>query len=527
MSKLLLIDDEKGIRKVLSISLTSDGYDVVTAENGQEGLSLFQKESVSIVMTDMKMPGLDGLEVLKRMKQINPDIEVIVFTGHGDMKSAVRALQLGASDFITKPVGDQALSIALTRAEQRLELKQRLKNYTNNLENMVKEATEEVQRRYEFEDKLIQRSIDGIVATDEEGKILVFNSGAEKIFGYTEDEAKRSKNACDLYPEEPLEKTADILSGKKETAEDVFIMEDTSVVGKNGEIVPVRFSGGILYGGDKAIGSVGFFQDLRKIKRLQQELIKSEKLAAVGQTIAGIAHSIKNILNGLKGGVYMVNDALKKSGSELGIREKQDPDVKKRPHSELITGWDMVKRNIDKVSDLVLDLLSYSKEREPGYEKCDPNEIADEVCYLMESKARDNNIVLIGDFSERVGEIYLDPAGIHRCLLDLVSNAIDACIFDPDTEKEWYVKVTTRPENEGGVAFEVIDNGCGMDDEVKNKIFSQFFSTKGARGTGLGLLVAQKIANEHGGAIHVESQLGKGTTFTVRLPGKEGENAQF
>jgi len=127
MKNILLIDDEEGIRKVLSISLRADGYGVTTAENGQQGLKLFEKGSFPIVITDIVMPGLNGFEVLKLIKELNPDTEVIVFTGQGDMEAAIKSLQLGASDFITKPVGDQVLAVALKRAEERLATKRLLK----------------------------------------------------------------------------------------------------------------------------------------------------------------------------------------------------------------------------------------------------------------------------------------------------------------------------------------------------------------------------------------------------------------
>jgi PAS domain S-box-containing protein len=541
MSKLLLIDDEEGIRKVFSISLKSDGYDVATAASGQQGIDLFQKEFFPIVLTDIKMPGMDGIEVLRRIKEINPEVEVIVITGHGDMESAIQSLHLGASDFITKPVSDQLLSIALKRAEERLKTKKTLNNYANDLWNMVKEKTEEIKRRYEFEDKLVQRSIDGIVATDKEENIIIFNPAAEEIFGYTVDEVKSAMNAGDFYPEGITQKISDVFAGKDRKASDIFVGDEASVIAKSGEAVPVRFSCAMLYEGGKPIGSVGFFQDLREIKRLEKELIKSERLAAIGQTVAGLAHGIKNILNGLKGGVYIVNTALKKGAASLAAENKIDYsnmsalpfqarslkriiDInteRERQQKKMKTGWEMVERNIHKVSDLVLDLLSYSKEREPEYEKYNPNIIADEVCDLMESKAKEYDIDLIRDIDREMGEIYLDPKGIHSCLLNLVSNAIDACIFDLDTQKQWYVKVRTRRENESGVAFEVIDNGCGMGEETQSKLFAEFFSTKGTRGTGLGLLVTQKIVNEHGGTMDVVSQPGKGTTFTIRLPGKK------
>ncbi len=148
MLKILLIDDEAGIRKLLSISLRSEGYDVITAKNGKRGIELFEQQAPSIVLTDIKMPGTDGMGVLRRIKEINPETEVIVITGDGDMKLAVKSLQLDASDFITKPISKEALSVALKRAEEKLKIKKRLKNYTYNLEKAVKEKTGELEKSY-------------------------------------------------------------------------------------------------------------------------------------------------------------------------------------------------------------------------------------------------------------------------------------------------------------------------------------------------------------------------------------------
>jgi len=120
-----------------------------------------------------------------------------------------------------------------------------------------------------------------------------------------------------------------------------------------------------------------------------------------------------------------------------------------------------------------------------------------------------------------MGEAVIDPKGIHRCLLNLVSNAIDACIYDSNEEKKWVVQVRTFLEDDGTVRFEVADNGCGMDEETKKKLFTSFFTSKEGRGTGLGLLNTQKIVQEHGGTITVNSQLGEGSTFIIRLPYKD------
>jgi signal transduction histidine kinase len=264
------------------------------------------------------------------------------------------------------------------------------------------------------------------------------------------------------------------------------------------------FSGSILVEGSRKLGTVAFFQDLREIKRLQRELVHSERLAAVGQTVAGLAHGIKNILHGLKGGSYLV---------DVGIGKKDDQKLRK--------GWEMIKRAIARTSNLVMDLLSYSKEREPQFERCSPNAIATEVCELVRERAEQERTELVCDFDPAIGPVFMDPHTLHTVLLNLVSNAMDACLFDENTSKKWRVEVRTAAEARQLIRFEVSDNGMGMNDEVREKMFTSFYSTKGHRGTGLGLLVTHKLVEEHGGRIEVETQLGRGTTVRVWLPFRE------
>lgn len=506
MTKLLIIDDEEAIRKVLTVSLASDGYDVQAAAGGEEGIALFKKEFPSIVLTDIKMPGMDGIEALKQIKKLNPDAEVIMITGHGDMDSAIEALKLDASDFLNKPIKDEALSVALKRAEERIAIKKKLKEYTDDLENMVRMATEEVKRRSDFQNKLITSSNDAIVATDEEGDIVIYNRGAERIFGYPRVEIIRKMNIDKLYPQAIISEFRSGLESRGDA--DLSEWREIAIVAKDGENVPTRFSGSILYGEDEVIGSVGFFQDLREVKRLQEELIKSERLAAAGQTVAGLAHYIKNILNGLKGGTYVLNVAL--DNNDTG---------------KIKGGWAMIERNVGRISDLVLNLLAYSKERKPEPENCFPNEIVEEVCALIELKARESSIEIQRDLDPLLGKVYMDPNAIHRALLNLVSNAIDACIFDSAPKKQWWVKVATAIKENHIVRFEVADNGMGMDKETREKIFSSPFSTKGERGTGLGLLVTEKIVKENGGTIDVASEQGNGSTFTIYLPFQEAQES--
>ena len=499
MNRILLIDDEPDIVRVLSMSLKADGYDVIPAHSGVEGIEIFEKEKPDIVLTDIKMPGMDGIEVLKRVKSIYPQSEVIIITGHGDIDNTIEALQYGASDFINKPVRDEALSIALKRAQDKLEIKKQLKEYTLDLENKVKEATREIARRSNFQIKLIRSSNDGIVATDKNLNIVIFNPEAEKIFGYAPSEVINKKTTTEIFPAELNRTFKDALAGKLDGRD--FPWQEVAIQAKNGDQIPVRFAGTILLEKNEQMGTVAFFQDLREIKRLEHELVKSERLAAVGQTVAGLAHGIKNILHGLKGGSYLV---------DIGIN-KQDP-------AKLKKGWEMIKRNVSRTSNLVMDLLSYAKEREPQYEICDPSEIAEDVCGLVQDKARENNVAIIKEFDNTIGKISMDPNTVHEVLLNLMSNAVDACLFDENMDKTWQVRVAISREKDDFIKFEVSDNGAGMDEDVMQKLFTSFFSTKGHRGTGLGLMVSRKLIEEHGGRITVDSQPGLGTTFSFYLP---------
>jgi PAS domain S-box-containing protein len=499
ISKLLLIDDEPDILRVLSMSLRADGYEVFTAENGAAGLEAFEKENPDIVITDIKMPGMDGIEVLGKIKAREPDAEVIIITGHGDIDNAIEALKFGASDYINKPIRDEALSIALQRARDKLEIRQQLKEYTINLEKKVEDATREIRRRSDFQIRLIRSSNDGIVATDKDLNIVIYNPEAEKIFGYSQSEVVDSMRANDLYTTELGDAFKAAITGSNHIKE--FPWRETTIESKSGESIPVRFSGTILEEKGRKMGSVAFFQDLTEIKRLELELVKSERLAAIGQTVAGLAHGIKNILHGLKGGSYLVDIGIQKNNTE-----------------KLKSGWDMIKRNIGRTSNLVLDLLSYSKERQPEYESCSPNEIANDVCDLVADRAGENDIEIVKDFDASIKTVSMDPNTIHEVLLNLMTNAIDACLFDEDTDKNWQVILKTVHEDDRRIKFEVTDNGAGMNEEVQQKLFTSFFSTKGHRGTGLGLMVTRKMIEEHHGTIEVKSQVNKGTTFTVQIP---------
>jgi len=231
--------------------------------------------------------------------------------------------------------------------------------------------------------------------------------------------------------------------------------------------------------------------------RLQQESIHQARLSAMGQGIAGAAHCIKNILNSIGGGEFVIQTGLKSDNL-----------------SKVQRGWEVMRRNTRIMKDLVLDMLTYSKAREPELEPSDINEICDDVRKLVAGKADERNIDVQLDRCADIGEVTLDPKGIYRCILNLASNAVDACTDDNGT----VIIATGTADNGDTLTVSVSDNGCGISEADRDNLFKVFFSTKGSKGTGLGLAVTEKIISEHGGTIHVASEHGHGTTFTFRLP---------
>jgi PAS domain S-box-containing protein len=499
---VLLIDDEEGIRKVMSIALRDAGYVVSIAESGEQGLEIFKRERPALVLTDIKMPGMDGIEVLRRIKEVGTDSEVIIITGHGEMELAISALQLEASDFITKPIHDEALFVSLKRAEEKISLKRQLRDYTENLEQKVQEATAEIRRISDFQANLINNSLDGIVAGNKEAKIVIFNSSAQRLTGYQEEEVIGRLSLQELYGPEVVEKwRTNWCQVQRPAEEENGTYLDTTIRAREGEEIPIRLIGTTLLQEGQVMGCVTFFQDLRDIRRLEKQLVQAERLAAIGQTSATIAHAIKNIIGGLKGGMFVVD-----KGFELANQKY------------LQEGWGMVQRNIAKISSLAMDLLTYSKERRPEYRLAQVNEVAGEVVELLKARAEEFKVNLTLEATEGLEPVAIEVGGIHQCLVNLVSNAIDACWPEICGHDQGQVTVRTLRHPEWAVCVEVEDNGCGIDESDKERIFTSFFSTKGADGTGLGLMNVQKIAREHQGRMEVESELNKGSVFRLLLP---------
>ncbi len=232
-------------------------------------------------------------------------------------------------------------------------------------------------------------------------------------------------------------------------------------------------------------------------EQLYAERLQRERLAAVGQTVASLSHSIKNIIQGLRGGAEVV---------ELGLRKENMAIVR--------GGWQIVSRNLDRISGLTMNMLTFSKLRKPEIDMTNLTPLLEEVIALMQRQFDAKNVAIITEQDPHMPPIPLDSSGIHQAVLNLLNNALEA--VEPQTG---VVTLRTQYDPEKQEAsLSVSDNGPGIDMETQSNLFEPFFSTKGLRGTGLGLVVTKKVVSEHGGRIAVDSTPDEGTTFTVILP---------
>jgi signal transduction histidine kinase len=235
-------------------------------------------------------------------------------------------------------------------------------------------------------------------------------------------------------------------------------------------------------------------------------MVQSERLAAMGQTIATLSHHIKNILQGIRGGSYLIDEGLK--GEDNGMVRK---------------GWRIVEKNQEKISNLVMDMLTFSKEREPELIPGNLNDTVADVVELMQTRAKDAVVKLVWHPHGDLPNFTFDPDLLHRAILNVVTNAIDASDHqDGAGQVEVGIEFALGDQT---VRIVVTDNGEGIAPEDVQRIFSVFESRKGARGTGLGLPVSQKILKEHGGNIRVESQPGQGSKFILELPARSLEDS--
>ena len=353
---------------------------------------------------------------------------------------------------------------------------------------------DELRKAHDLYASMVHNQDLGIIVLDESDMPTIVNHAAKRILQLQKKPTPSLDQLKAMLPEAFFHR-------RMENGENaVSKWRELPVRSTDGEQIPTMFRTVELHSQDKRIGRAAFIRDLREIKRLEQEKLDAERLAAVGQTVAGLAHTIKNLLMGLEGGMYMVDTGMRKGDT-----------------NRIADGWEVLQTNFEKTTTLVKDFLSFAKGRLPNLKLIDPNEICRSIYYLYKDTAAQQGVQLELDLDETIKPAFLDPEGIEASLTNLLSNGIDAVILRGNDDAKVVIRTL---EQDGILVFDVEDNGCGMDWEIKQKIFTTFFTTKGGEGTGLGLLTTRKIIQEHCGKIDVQTKEGLGTCFHVTLPRK-------
>ncbi len=509
--KILLIDDEKDIREIIGITLEDAGYTVVYAPDGHTGLMLAARENPQIVITDIKMPGLNGLEVLEKIKKLKPETEVIVTTGYGDVEKAVTALQYDASDFISKPIEDKTLHMALKRAKQRYLDRKQLSDYTLLLENENLKTSAELVKNVEFQSSLIENSMDGILGCDHQDLVITYNRSMENLLGYPKADVLKKKKIQELFAPDGVSRLKQDLAGKGFGGANKLTFYETAMLSQNKEEIPVQLSGFILRPDNMEDVMVLFVADLRQVRNLEQEkadqarMLHQEKMISLGRLAASIVHEINNPLSGVLNYIRLM---IKKLGKDIESGTGSEESEKFKSYLTI------VESETQRCSELVSGLLKFSRKTTLEKKKIDVNELTDHSLMLCNHKLELSNIVLKKKYAPGTSHVFGDFNQLEQCIINLIFNAIDAM------EKGGILVVKTGfLKQENLVFISVKDNGKGIPKQELNFIFEPFFTTKKeGHGVGLGLSTAYGIVENHKGTIVVESIEDLGSEFIIKLP---------
>jgi len=481
---ILLVDDEADLREVLDISLSDTGYKVLTAENGSQALNILKENDIPVVITDIKMPGIDGIELLRKIKNKNPETEVIMLTGHGDLELAIKSLKHEATDFITKPINDEALEMALERAFEKISMRQKLKEYDRNRAMYDVLINELIQ-----EDVMIIGS-DYLILDINETLLNKFGLERKEAVGrYCYEITHRLTKPCSGEDHKcPLKET---LMTRKPTTE-THIHKD-----KDNNNIHYSISAYPLFENGEVIGAIELSRDITADINVRQEMMQKDKLASIGRLSAGVAHEVNNPLTTIL-------------TTAMLIQEDIDPKNPMYEELETITNETLRCRKI------VASLLDFARQTKPAKKHYNINDIITECIRLTRKQAEFKDVQILQTLSEKIPELLLDKEQIQQALINLILNATDAT----DPGGKITVSTSFSPDNQF-VNTKVSDTGKGIAAEVVDKIFEPFFTTREI-GTGLGLAITHGIIGRHGGDIRVQSRPDQGTTFTIRLPHNQG-----
>jgi len=505
--RILIIDDEPDVREVIAMILTDAGYTLATAADGQAGIEHCGAFDPHIVITDIRMPRMDGLQVLEHLKRYRRDIEVIVITAFGEMDLAVRALQLDASDFINKPIDHTVLITAVERARQRSATRRQLQDYTRFLEEGWTETTHELMETFAYQHKLIESATDGILGCNARDIVVTYNASLEKMLGYSKRQAMHRMQLADFFDPPRLAAFRQAFSDTAYGGPERLYLYETCLRTRSGQDVPVQLSAVAIQEGARLEGLVCFVRDLRELRRMEQQMadqarmLHQDKMISLGRLAASVAHEINNPLSGVLNYLRLMQRML----GEAGRPDRSDLFQRYLTTSE---------QEVSRCAGIVSNLLTFARKSPVEFQWVPVDGLLRRCLDLSRHRLELGNISVVQQCSADLPPVHGDANQLHQCLLNLIFNAIDAM---PQGGR---LSVNAAPAPDGRtVLITVEDSGCGIAPDVLPHIFEPFFSTKheGAR-IGLGLATTFGIIERHHGTIDVHSRLGQGTVFTIQLP---------
>uniref|UniRef100_A0A7V3E6F7 histidine kinase n=1 Tax=Ignavibacterium album TaxID=591197 RepID=A0A7V3E6F7_9BACT len=483
--KVLVVDDEKGLRIGVQRLLEMEGYDVDVAENGTEGIKLGTSKDYDLAVIDLKMPDIEGIEVLKNIKQKFPNTVCFIATAYASYDTAIEATKLGAQSYIPKPFTPEELISELKNGYQKRQLLLEEEKWKREREERLLEVAFEKTRL----NTIINSITDGVLVVNKEGLAVLFNPA---VFRFLElDEVKVEEYILDKLRPEFLELINKfLLSDSKEKRSYTIQIE----LKPNREFFIEATASPVFHPGDNLAGVVIVFKDITELKRI--ELIKS-------QFVSMVSHELKAPIAAVYGFLKLIND------ENIKLTEEQKKDYINRS---------MIR--LDGLLKMVNDLLDISrmelKTVKREIKKVCITEIIKSVLELFQIDIQKKSIQVEFDYQSNGFCINADIDEITRLYTNIISNAIKY--------NRQQGSIIIKIYHSGNfVVTEIKDSGIGMKEEEKRKLFSEFFRaknefTKNISGTGLGLSIVKRIVDSYSGKIEVESEYGNGTTFRIHLP---------
>jgi len=481
--KILVVDDEKSIRDGCHRVLTGKGYDVSTAENGQQALDILTKEAVDIILLDLKMPVMNGEEVLEKSHDQYPDIPVIIITGHGTVDTAVECMKKGAYDFITKPFQVDQFLLTIKRAAEKKNLEQKAKQFQEeNIKNLYDLNLEKSRLK-----TIINCLANGVMVTNRNHEVVLHNPALMRLMEISQNIENPIPLTAIIDNEGFITTLKQIQSN--EASENEFVSQEINI-GKN---ILRAISAPALGPDNSIVGAVTVLEDITAFKHLDE--MKSDFVNMV-------AHELRSPLVSIR-----QQNSVLVEGLAGPLQEKQQDFLEKG------------MKKIDSLLELINDLLDIAKiEAGKAIQHQVPiniGQMISDTASLMEPRAKEQGITLTYS-CHNLKPVMADPKNIEEIFNNLITNAIN---YSPDGGN-----VTVSAQGFGEyLEIKVSDTGVGIPPEELPKIFDKFYRVKSPKtrqvmGTGLGLAIVKGVIEAHRGTIDVESVPDKGTTFRILLP---------